>query len=239
MIAAEVVTVHGHSSEHQGNHNGGGLPDLDWVVEEAFWEERYRSSGGLWSGRPNAQLVAEAAGLTPGRALDAGCGEGGDATWLAERGWAVTAVDISTVALARAATRAAEISPDVARRIDWRHADLTSWMPDGPYDLVSMHFMQAPPGVREPLFRRMAGAVAPAGTLLIVGHHLSHQVATISEHHPALFFTGTDVVSVLDPERWRVVLDTAPGRDITGPGGQPVRTRNIVVRAERRASAPD
>jgi SAM-dependent methyltransferase len=230
--------VHGHTSEHQGSHNGSGRSDLDWVMEEAFWEERYRSSDGLWSGRPNAQLVAEAAGLVPGRALDAGCGEGGDALWLAGRGWEVTAVDVSAVALARAATRAAEISPDVARRIDWRHADLISWVPDGRYDLVSMHFMQAPPGVRQSLFRRMADAVAPGGTLLIVGHHLSQQIAAVNEHPRALFFTGADVVAVLDPERWRVVLDTAPGREITGPDGEPVPTRNIVVRAERLADPP-
>ena len=94
-----------------------------------FWDERYRSSTALWSGQPNPQLVAEAAGLAPGRALAAGCGEGADAIWLAERGWAVTAVDISTVALARAATRAAEVSAGVAQHITWLHAVSTTGRP--------------------------------------------------------------------------------------------------------------
>lgn len=75
------------------------------------------------------QLVTEAAGLTPGTALDVGCGEGGDAMWLAERGWQVTAVDISATALQRAATLAAQAGPDVSGRITWRQADLTSKAP--------------------------------------------------------------------------------------------------------------
>ena len=69
------------------------------MFEEPAWEERYRSRPSVWSGRPNPQLVAEVTGLAPARALDVGSGEGADAVWLAERGWQVTAVDISTTAL--------------------------------------------------------------------------------------------------------------------------------------------
>lgn len=82
----------GHTHEHE--------PDR---FTAAFWDERYRSAHSLWSGNPNRHLVAEAADLTPGAALDAGAGEGADAIWLAGRGWQVTAVDISGVALGRAA----------------------------------------------------------------------------------------------------------------------------------------
>ncbi|HVA24135.1 MAG TPA: class I SAM-dependent methyltransferase, partial [Chloroflexota bacterium] len=111
----------------------------------AVWDERYRSQGQLWSGRPNPHLVSEAADLTPGTALDAGSGEGADAIWLAEHGWQVTAVDFSTVALERGAARARELGDEVARRITWQHADLTDWGPPvASYDLVSAQFMQLP-----------------------------------------------------------------------------------------------
>src|SRR5579871_5362086 len=71
--------------------------------QAAEWDARYRErEGQMWSGRPNGRLQAEVAGLTPGRALDVGCGEGADAIWLARSGWTVTAIDISDVALSRA-----------------------------------------------------------------------------------------------------------------------------------------
>jgi 2-polyprenyl-3-methyl-5-hydroxy-6-metoxy-1,4-benzoquinol methylase len=78
--------------------------------DQAFWDERYRSHDALWSGNPNDHLINETDGLTPGPALDVGCGEGADAVWLAERGWRVTAVDLSTVALERGAAHARRVS---------------------------------------------------------------------------------------------------------------------------------
>ncbi|GAA5144654.1 class I SAM-dependent methyltransferase [Pseudonocardia eucalypti] len=77
-----------------------------------YWDERYGQREQLWSGEPNGPLVVEVSGLAPGRALDVGCGEGGDAIWLARRGWRVTAMDISQVALDRAA-EAAKTPPAV------------------------------------------------------------------------------------------------------------------------------
>src|SRR5258705_2397341 len=73
------------------------------AAQAAEWDARYSERDGtMWSGRPNGRLVAEADGLTPGRALDVGCGEGADAIWLARRGWTVTAIDISHVAVSPA-----------------------------------------------------------------------------------------------------------------------------------------
>lgn len=71
-------------------------------MDEQFWDQMYGEQDRLWSGDPNGALVAEAGDLTPGHALDVGCGEGGDAHWLATQGWTVTGVDLSRVALERA-----------------------------------------------------------------------------------------------------------------------------------------
>ena len=96
---------------------------------ETFWDERYRSQHRVWSGRPGEVLVELTSDLPAGRALDAGCGEGADAVWLAGRGWRVTAVDLSSVALARGAEEAAALGNGLADRIEWVHADLTTWSP--------------------------------------------------------------------------------------------------------------
>ncbi len=150
------------------------------IFGEAFWDERYRSQGELWSGEPNPHLVSQASELSGGAALDVGSGEGADAIWLAERGWQVTALDVSTVALRRGAARAAEAGADVARRIDWLHEDVLTWIPEpSSYDLVSAQFMHLPTGPREEVFARLAAAVAPGGTLLIVGHHPSDLQTTV------------------------------------------------------------
>ena len=66
-------------------------PEIGFSQE--FWDDRYRTTEQLFSGQPNSQLVEQTAGLLPGRALEAGAGEGADAIWLARQGWAVTAVD--------------------------------------------------------------------------------------------------------------------------------------------------
>ena len=93
----------------EGQHRDPGF-DETTVFDAAFWNDRYASAPAIWSGKPNAQLVAEASGLAPSTALDVGCGEGADAVWLAERGWHVTALDISQVALDEAAEHARQVS---------------------------------------------------------------------------------------------------------------------------------
>lgn len=139
------------------------------VGGQEFWDERYGGSERIWSGAPNAQLVREVAGLAPGAALDLGSGEGGDAIWLAGLGWRVTAVDISPVALERAARHAEEAG--VGARIEWQRHVLGETFPEGSFDLVSAQFLHSYGDFpRERILRRAAGAVAPGGVLFIVGH---------------------------------------------------------------------
>ncbi len=207
-------------------------------MDQAFWDERYQSSSTLWSGHPNPQLVTEAAGLAAGTALDVGCGEGADAIWLAERGWQVTAVDLSVVALERAAAQAVKIGAAVARRITWQHADLGSWVPAAAsYDLVSAQFLHLPKDQRELIHRRLAESVAPGGTLLIVGHHPSDLQTTIPRPPlPELFFTATDVAASLSPREWTILVQEARARSAQDPDGRSVTIHDTVVRAQRTAA---
>lgn len=207
------------------------------MFDEAFWEERYRSHPAVWSRQPNAQLVAEAAGLPPGRALDAGCGEGADAIWLAGRGWQVTAVDFATAALRKAADHAARAG--VTDRIEWRHADLTAWTPeDAAYDLVSAQFVHLPQAP-ERLFARLAEAVAPGGTLLVVGHHPSDlETGAHRAPVPERFFAAEDVAAMLDPARWRTEVVEARPRLSKPHEGDDITVHDAVLRAQRRAAGP-
>ncbi len=215
-------------SEPQGS---GGHDRLD----QAFWDERYRSRPLLWSGRPNRQLVAEVEGLPAGTALDVGAGEGADAIWLARRGWRVTAVDLSPVALERAGAHAAEAGPEVAGRIDWQQRDILEWEPPaGRYDLVSTQYLHLPPALRRPFFERLAASVRPGGTLLVVGHHPSDlQTSVPRPPMPELFFTGEEVAAALDGPEWEVVVDAAVPYEVEDPDGRLVVVHDTVFRARR------
>ena len=207
------------------------------MFEQDAWEERYRAKPAIWSGRPNPQLMAEAAQLIPGRALDVGSGEGADAIWLAQQGWQVTAVDISTTALARAATHAADAGARVAGRITWTHADLRLQPPaEGAYDLVSSQFMHLPEDARRDLFARLAAAVAPGGTLLIVGHHPSDLQTTAHRmHFPDMMFTGEQIAASLDPTTWQVLAAEARPGATVDPEGRDITIHDAVLVARRRA----
>ncbi len=209
---------------------------MDRELDAGFWDERYRSADALWSGEPNAQLIAEAAALAPGSALDVGCGEGADAIWLAQRGWRVTAIDISSVALERGRAQAAVVGDDVARRIEWLCADILTWEPPaGAYDLVSAQFIHFANPQRDAFFRRLAAAVKPHGTLLIVAHHPSDLQTTARRWRmPEYFYTAQDVEASLEPARWDVHVAEARPREVTDPDGQAIIVHDVVLRTSRR-----
>jgi SAM-dependent methyltransferase len=136
---------------------------------EEFWEGHYRQREQVWSGNPNAVLVDVVGELPAGRALDLGCGEGGDAIWLAGLGWQVIAVDVSSIALQRVVARAA--AEGVADRIDFQQHDLAQTFPVGIFDLISAQYFHSPlefPRVR--ILQAAARAVAPGGLLVVVDH---------------------------------------------------------------------
>jgi SAM-dependent methyltransferase len=196
-----------------------------------FWEDLYGERDQVWSGKVNAALAREAADLPPGRALDLGCGEGGDALWLAERGWQVTAVDISRTALDRAAAEAARRGI----RVDWREQDLAQALPPGPYDLVTAQFLQSPVELpRADVLRRAAQEVAPGGVLLVVGHAAPPPWAR-AMHDPALMPSAAQVLADLDlGEEWEVVRAEEVARTATGPDGQTGELLDSVVLLRRR-----
>jgi thioredoxin reductase/SAM-dependent methyltransferase len=206
------------------------------LFTEEFWDERYRSAGRIWSGGANPHLVTTAIDLAPATALDVGSGEGADAIWLASRGWRVTGIDVSGVALGRAAERAAEAGAEVADRISWQRADVLSWDPAPQrFDLVSAQFMHLPRPALQALHRRLAAAVRPGGTLLIVGHHPSDLETSMGRPHlPELMFTADQIAASLDPGHWQVIDVAAPERQAVDPDGRSITIRDAVLRAVRR-----
>jgi len=203
------------------------------VFDRAYWEDRYGSDGFTWSGEPNAQLVAEVSGLAPGRALDVGSGEGGDAIWLARRGWTVTGTDIAEAALAKAARRAEAVDPDAAARIAWEQHDVTTWAPaPATFDLVSAQFMHLADPERAVLFRALAAAVAPGGTLLVVGHDLTDDPERLS-HRRDLMFTVDDVLAAIEGEGLVVEVAESRERAATSAHHGTGPMRDVVVRARR------
>ena len=226
---------HHHATHDQPGPGQHGHEEVKFTQE--FWDDRYSSAGQLWSGQPNAQLVEQASGLEPGEALDAGCGEGGDAVWLAGRGWEVTAVDVSAVAIDRGARAAEAVGADVAGRIRWQREDLLTWAPEpGRYDLVSAQYMHLPLEMFGDFLARLGAAVRPGGTLLVVGHHPDDLHANVGRHGPAhRFVLAEQLAADLDQKSWEVVVADAFDRPARDLDGQSVNVRDTVLRAVRRA----
>jgi SAM-dependent methyltransferase len=140
------------------------------------WDARYTEKDFVWTVEPNRFLVAEVSDLPPGRALDLACGEGRNAVWLAARGWRVTGVDFSCVAIEKAEALAAHRGVAV----HWQVADLEVYEQAArSFDLVVVLYLQMQAAKLQPVLSRAAAGVAPGGTLLVV----SHDVLNLSEGH--------------------------------------------------------
>jgi SAM-dependent methyltransferase len=199
------------------------------MSHEEAWDARYAESQRIWSGNPNVALVSEISDLPPGRALDLGCGEGADAVWLASNGWQVTAVDISGVALARAAEHAAEAGVTV----DWQKHDLQESFPAGEWDLVSAQFLHFWGEFdREKILRRAAAAVAPGGVLLIEGH-MDHGPFNHGEHE-VHFPSPDEVIAALDlGDEWEVLVRATHPRRQKDQDGNEVTRVDATVKLRR------
>ncbi|HEY9291227.1 MAG TPA: class I SAM-dependent methyltransferase [Microlunatus sp.] len=188
---------------------------------QKFWENRYAEQDQIWSGKVNPILAGIAADLEVGTALDLGCGEGGDAVWLAGMGWRVTAVDISRTALERAERAAIERGVD--SRITFARHDLAADFPSGEFDLVSAQFLQTPlefPRAR--VLQQAARAVALGGRLLIVEHGAAPPWMPSDHDHPTYFPTAQQTVDDLEliDDHWRIERQEAKEREATGPHGE-------------------
>jgi len=169
-------------------------------MESADWNRRYAAKEFIWTVKANRFLVAEAASLLPGRALDLAAGEGRNAIWLAEQGWTVRAVDFSDVAIEKGKRLAA--ARKVADNVDFQIADLRGYESEvHHFDLVIMMYLQIPRAERDPIFMRAARAVAPGGTFLLVAHDSANLVHGYGgPQHPDVLYTAEQVVDALGGE---------------------------------------
>lgn len=207
------------------------MDDTDQIAmfTQQFWDERYAGSDRVWSGRPNPRLVEHATGMTPGTAIDVGCGEGADVVWLAARGWEVTGVDVSTVALDRARQHA--LDAGVSARTMFRQVDLVAGQPlPGTADLVSVQFLHLPKPVFAQAYAAILAAVRPGGRVLVVGHH-PHDAHTglRNERLVHLLFAPEQVTALLDPEAWEIEVADAPTCEVEGEDGPVTVTDTIVL----------
>ena len=202
------------------------------AAQAAEWDARYRErDGAMWSGRPNGRLVAEVVALVPGRALDVGCGEGADAIWLAQRGWTVTAIDVSEVAI----RRAREASHPAGASVEWICGDvLRTPLPAGSFDLMSMQYPALPNAAGEAAMRRLLDTVRPGGLLLAVYHDLDddHREHMKSRGVDPADYVGADDLGRLLGDDFTVELQAVEPR-IDPPSGTP-HIADVVLRARRR-----
>jgi len=214
-----------HEHEHGEQRFGGAEQTAEW---DARYSER---DGAMWSGRPNGRLVAEAGVLPPGRVLDVGCGEGADAIWLASRGWIVTAIDISDVAV----RRAREAAGLAGAAVEWVCGDaLQTPFPAASFDLVSMQYPALPKAAGEAAARRLLDTVRSGGLVLAVYHdldedHREHMKARGVD--PSDYIGADDLLQLLG-ENFTVELHAVEPR-LDPPPDTP-HIADIVVRARRR-----
>ena len=197
-------------------------------MEAEDWNRRYEGPDLVWTARPNRLLVAEVGELSPGRALDLGCGEGRNAVWLATRGWSVTAVDFAGVGVDKG-RRLAEAE---AVSVEWVVADLRAYEPAADaYDLVIALYLHVPAPDRRTIHAAAVRSLRPGGTFLVVGHDLTN----LADGHggpqdPTILLTPDEVAE--DLAGLAVVKAERALRQVSTEEGE--RTaRDTVVRALR------
>lgn len=236
---------------------------------DVFWDELYSERDRIWSGNVNRAMADVVADLpvsslgadVPLRALDLGCGEGGDAIWLAAAGWDTVGIDISAVAVERA--REAAEARELGQQVDFRTADLTTWDDArwatlGGFDLITASFLLSPVEfAREHVLRRAAERLRPGGHLVVVTHgsappwsqHYDHDETDEApdgddgpshDHHShahdePLATVESELAALdADPQRWETLLAEVRLRDAVGPDGERATLDDVVVVLRRR-----
>ncbi len=202
--------------------------------DAAAWDQRYATAEFVWTTDPNRFLPPEVEGLDPGRALDVACGEGRNSVWLATRGWDVTGVDFSSVALEKAARLADENGVEVT----WVCGDVTDSVVAGSFDLVIVFYLQLPASERRDALASAARRLAPGGTILIVGHDLTNLTEGVGgPQDPAVLFGAEDISADLDTSGVDdlVVQRAEQVRRPVGTGSEMIEAIDCLVRASRAA----
>ncbi|MFD7367379.1 SAM-dependent methyltransferase [Nocardiopsis alba] len=206
---------------------------MDTKDATTFWDGVHATRPVATDPRPNDRLVEAVTGLAPDRVLDLGCGEGGDALWLARQGWHVTAVDLSAVAVARLTALAH--SHDLQELVTAERHDLHTSFPRGRFDLVCAHYLHSPHDLDRPaVLRAAAHALNPDGLLLVVDHGSSAPWSWNPDHDthyptPQEVAAGID----LDPATWTVERADTPRRIATGPGGRTAEVTDHILLIRR------
>lgn len=224
----------------------------------ADWDARYAGTELVWGSGANRYVVQHTADLPPGRAVDLACGEGRNARYLAGRGWSVTGVDFSAVAIDKARrleatvhgdpattrsqrTRQAGVPPDGdagpddptdRRAVEWICADVIEYLPD-PADLIMLIYLHLPSDARRTVLGNVSRALRPGGRLLMVGHHTRNITdGTGGPQDPEILYTPDDLVTDLSEVAADLVAETAaaPERDVPGAARPAIDT---VLRARR------
>ncbi|MEP7036496.1 MAG: class I SAM-dependent methyltransferase [Dermatophilaceae bacterium] len=204
-------------------------------MDSQAWDQRYADSELVWSAAPNQWVEQLTQDLAPGKALDIAAGEGRNALWLAARGWQATAVDFSSVALQRAASLASQGLGDEAGNLLTLQADVQTWVPPvRSYDLVLVVYLHLPADQRSAVMGAAAEAVAPGGTLLVVGHDL----ANLSSGHggpqdPGVLYRPADIVADIGPAQLIVARAETAVRSLTDAQGHLVEALDALVLAKR------
>lgn len=204
-------------------------------MDATEWDQRYADRPLVWSAGPNQFLVEEVADLPPGRALDLACGEGRNALWLAEQGWQVTGTDFSPVAIDKARQRAEQEGLGAAFHV----ADATDTAPEGPYDLVIVFYLQLPAEQRRAAHRNAAAALAPGGTLVIVGHdrdNLDQGVGGPSS--PEVLLSVDGVLADLEGTDLEIRRAEQVTREVEQEDGTVATAIDCIVRAADRREDP-
>lgn len=197
-------------------------------MDAADWDARYAGTELIWTAEPNRFLVAEVGDLPAGRALDVACGEGRNAVWLARQGWHAVGVDFSGVALDKARRLAGRSG--VADRTEWVQADVRTYEPDaGGFDLVAVLYLHLPHPALLATLGHAVNALAPGGTLLVVGHADTNLVEGYGgPQDPAVLYGPDEVTGGLGS------LETVKAQRVARPvetADGPRTAIDVVVRA--------